>query len=91
MIDVHSEFTVILKRRHIVIIDKDNGIGVNVDLDYVVRTIRASHALKPHMKVLICDAFGAWDVIDFPSNGSELRWELRGLAADTEEEALRAA
>lgn len=92
MIDVHAAFHVVRSKRHISVIDEDNGVSVVSDLDYVVRSLLGADLVKMKLgytpKVLVKDAFGAWDVIDF--DGSKEWWQLRGLDAKTEAEALKA-
>lgn len=84
--EVHADFSVIHNKRHLSVIDLDNGVSVVSDLDYVVRALHSSRALRPHMKVLLRDAFGGWDVIDLDEPA-----HVRGLDAATETEALLAA
>lgn len=80
--EVHSDFKVYHRGRHIVVVDQDNGVSVTSDLPYILSALGSSK--KAGMKVLVCDPFGSWDVVE--EDGT-----LRGLAADTEQEALRAA
>jgi hypothetical protein len=90
---IHAAFRVVKAKRHIAVIDEDNGVSVVSDIDYVVRTILSADLLAMKSgytpKVIVRDAFGVWDVIDF--DGSKEWWTLRGLAAESEQEALLAA
>lgn len=93
MNEVHAAFHVIRNKKHVVVVDEDNGISVVSDLDHVVRTILDAKLVSPRLgytpKLLLRDAFGAWDVIDF--DGPKQWWQLRGLDAASESEALKAA
>lgn len=93
MIEVHAAFHIVRNKKHVVVVDEDNGVSVASDLDYVVRQVLSADLVKMRSgftpKVILRDAFGKFDVIDF--DGSKEWWQLRGLEAKTEDEALRAA
>lgn len=89
MMEIHSQFKVIKRKTHVAIIDEDNGISVASDMDYALGVLRSVHVVRPGVKVLYCDTFGKWDVIDL--DGTASCHSFRGLDAANEAEALRAA
>lgn len=93
MNEVHAAFHIVKNQKHITVVDEDNGVSVAADLDYVVRQVLSANLVTMRSgytpKVILRDAFGSFDVIDF--DGSKEWWQMRGLEAKTEEEALRAA
>lgn len=93
MVEVHAAFHIVRNKKHVTVVDEDNGVSVASDLDYVVRQVLGADLVTMRSgftpKVILRDAFGAFDVIDF--DGSKQWWQLRGLDAKSEDEALRAA
>jgi hypothetical protein len=86
MVEVHSQFRIVHHRRHISVIDEDNGVSVLADLDYVIKTIRATKLLRPNLRVLICDPHGVWNELN-QYNG---HFQFVALDAASEAEALAA-
>jgi hypothetical protein len=86
MIEVHAAFRVVHHRRHISIIDEDNGVSVTADIPYVISTLRATKLLRPNLRILLCDPHGVWhEICEY--NGS---YQFVALDASSEAEALAA-